>query len=151
MGFDSALSSSHNLASRLGQAVRGDHRPSQLIAVATDGETFGHHKGGTEKCLSYAFTQEFVDRGWTVTNFRPLPVPQPTHLGSGTEARHRLELRPRSRSLAGRLRLRRAKAAGISSWRKPLRLALDWLRDRASASLRNCGQQTTDRSLAGAG
>jgi alpha-amylase/alpha-mannosidase (GH57 family) len=31
MGFDSALSSSHNLAGRLGQAVRGDHRPSQLL------------------------------------------------------------------------------------------------------------------------
>ncbi|MCY7320948.1 MAG: glycoside hydrolase, partial [Phormidesmis sp. CAN_BIN36] len=69
MGFDSALSSSHNLASRLGQAVRGDHRPAQLIAVATDGETFGHHKAGTEKCLAYAFDQEFPHRGWTVTNF----------------------------------------------------------------------------------
>src|ERR687885_764775 len=35
MGFNDALSHAHNFAGRLGQAVRGDHRPAQLIAVAT--------------------------------------------------------------------------------------------------------------------
>ncbi len=53
---------------RLSQAVRNDDRPTQVISVATDGETFGHHKGGTEKCLPYAFSTEFPQRHWTVTN-----------------------------------------------------------------------------------
>ncbi|MGF1515253.1 MAG: glycoside hydrolase, partial [Elainellaceae cyanobacterium] len=49
MGFNEVLSSSQHFAGRIGQAVRGDHREAQLISVATDGETFGHHKGGAEK------------------------------------------------------------------------------------------------------
>ncbi|CAD5942167.1 hypothetical protein PCC9214_01997 [Planktothrix tepida] len=45
MGFNDVLNSSHHLSGRIRQAVRGDHRPTQLISVATDGETFGHHRG----------------------------------------------------------------------------------------------------------
>ena len=69
MGFNDVLETTDNFAIRLGEAVQGDRRPSQLINVATDGETFGHHKGGTEKCLAYAFKQEFANYGWTVTNY----------------------------------------------------------------------------------
>jgi alpha-amylase/alpha-mannosidase (GH57 family) len=48
MGFNDVLSSTDHFAGRLGQAIKGDHRSSQVISVATDGETFGHHKAGTE-------------------------------------------------------------------------------------------------------
>ncbi len=64
MGFNDVLDTSDNFANRLGQAVKGDLRPSQLINVATDGETFGHHKGGTEKCIAYALSEQFVNHGW---------------------------------------------------------------------------------------
>ncbi|ELR97724.1 DUF3536 domain-containing protein [Gloeocapsa sp. PCC 73106] len=69
MGFNDVLNSSHIFSRRIGQAVKGDHRQSQIISVATDGETFGHHKQGTEKCLAYAFIKEFPRKGWTVSNF----------------------------------------------------------------------------------
>ncbi|MEY4519685.1 MAG: hypothetical protein RLZZ499_2285, partial [Cyanobacteriota bacterium] len=68
MGFNDVLNTADNLADRLGQAVKPD-RLSQLISVATDGETFGHHKGGTEKCIAYALSQQFTHQGWTVTNY----------------------------------------------------------------------------------
>ncbi|XHX79385.1 MAG: DUF3536 domain-containing protein [Stenomitos frigidus ULC029] len=129
MGFDSALSSSHNLAGRLGQAVRGDHRPSQLIAVATDGETFGHHKGGTEKCLAYAFAHEFPDRGWTVTNF--------AHYLSLQAPTWEVELKPVTAWSCSHGVDRWQDDCGCGGgglwnqqWRRPLRDSLDWLRDQ---------------------
>lgn len=129
MGFDSALSSSHNLAGRLGQAVRGDHRPTQLVAVATDGETFGHHKGGTEKCLAFAFEEEFPRRGWTVTNF--------AHYLSLTPPTWEVELKPVTAWSCAHGVDRWQDDCGCGGggvwnqqWRRPLRDALDWLRDQ---------------------
>jgi alpha-amylase/alpha-mannosidase (GH57 family) len=128
MGFDSALSNSHHFVGRLGQAVRGDHRPAQLIAVATDGETFGHHKGGTEKCLAYAFVQEFPKRGWTVTNF--------AHYLSLAEPTWEVELKPVTAWSCSHGVGRWQEDCGCGGggewhqqWRRPLRDALDWLRD----------------------
>mgnify|MGYP000116380385 CR=1 FL=1 len=129
IGFDNALSSSHNLAGRLGQAVRGDQRPSQLISVATDGETFGHHKGGTEKCLAYAFVHEFADRGWTVTNF--------AHYLSLHTPTWEVELKPVTAWSCSHGVDRWQDDCGCGGgglwnqqWRRPLRDALDWLRDQ---------------------
>ncbi|MGA7934819.1 MAG: DUF3536 domain-containing protein, partial [Kovacikia sp.] len=130
MGFDdSTLSSSYHFAGRLGQAVRGDHRPSQLIAVATDGETFGHHKGGTEKCLAYAFISEFPSRGWTVTNF--------AHYLSLHSPTWEVELKPVTAWSCSHGVDRWQEDCGCGGgglwnqqWRRPLRNALDWLRDQ---------------------
>jgi alpha-amylase/alpha-mannosidase (GH57 family) len=129
MGFDNALSNSHHFVSRLGQAVRGDHRPSQLIAVATDGETFGHHKGGTEKCLAYAFVHEFPQRNWTVTNF--------AHYLSLAAPTWEVELKPVTAWSCSHAVGRWQEDCGCGGggewhqkWRRPLRDALDWLRDQ---------------------
>ncbi len=129
MGFSDALASSHSFAGRLGMAVRGDHRPAQLIAVATDGETFGHHRGGTEKCLAYAFTQEFEQRGWTVTNF--------AHYLSIHPPLWEAELKPVTAWSCSHGVDRWQDDCGCGGgglwnqqWRRPLRQALDWLRDQ---------------------
>lgn len=129
MGFDSALSNAHNFASRIGQAVRGDQRPAQLISVATDGETFGHHKGGTEKCLAYTFVNEFPSRGWTVTNFAHyLSIAPPTW---------EVELKPVTAWSCSHGVDRWQDDCGCGGgglwhqqWRRPLRDALNWLRDQ---------------------
>lgn len=141
MGFDDAtLSSSFHFASRLGQAIRGDHRPAQLIGVATDGETFGHHKGGTEKCLAYAFVQEFPQRGWTVTNFAHyLAISPPTW---------EVELKPVTAWSCSHGVDRWQDDCGCGGgggwhqkWRRPLRQALDWLRDRLITLYDEAGRQ----------
>jgi alpha-amylase/alpha-mannosidase (GH57 family) len=128
MGFSDIVYSSNFLAARIGAAVRGDHRPSQLISVATDGETFGHHKGGTEKTLAYAFVGEFPNNGWTVTNFA-----------------HYLSINPPSWEVEIKSVTAWSCAHGVDrwltdcgcggapgwhlKWRRPLRDALNWLRD----------------------
>ncbi|MEG3975821.1 DUF3536 domain-containing protein [Microcoleus sp. herbarium8] len=129
MGFNDVLSSSHHLAGRLGQAVRGDHRPAQLISVATDGETFGHHKNSTEKCLAYAFTEEFPQRGWTVTNF--------AHYLSQNPSTWEVELKPVTAWSCSHGVDRWQDDCGCGGgggwhllWRRPLRDTLNWLRDR---------------------
>ena len=129
MGFKDVLGSSDNLAGRIGQAVRGDRRPAQVISVATDGETFGHHKRGTEKCLAYAFTHLFSERGWTVTNFAHyLSIDPPTWS---------VELKPVTAWSCSHGVSRWQDDCGCGGgsgwhqqWRRPLRDALDWLRDR---------------------
>jgi alpha-amylase/alpha-mannosidase (GH57 family) len=109
--------------------VRGDHRPAQLIAVATDGETFGHHKGGTEKALAYAFTTEFERRGWTVSNF--------AHYWSLAAPTWEVELKPVTAWSCSHGVDRWQSDCGCGGgggwqqkWRRPLRDSLDWLRDQ---------------------
>jgi alpha-amylase/alpha-mannosidase (GH57 family) len=130
MGFSDVVYNSHHFAGRVGAAVRGDHRPAQLISVATDGETFGHHKKGTEKTLAYAFIGEFPRHGWTVTNFA-----------------HYLSLNPPSWEVELKSITAWSCAHGVDrwqedcgcggeggvwhqKWRRPLRDALNWLRDQ---------------------
>lgn len=129
MGFDTALSHSQQFVGRLGQAVRGDQRQAQIIAVATDGETFGHHKGGTEKCLAYSFVHEFPDRQWTVTNF--------AHYLSLDPPTWEVELKPVTAWSCSHGVDRWQDDCGCGGeggwhqkWRRPLRNALDWLRDQ---------------------
>ncbi|BAY52729.1 hypothetical protein NIES2134_121960 [Thermostichus vulcanus NIES-2134] len=128
IGFSDLLSSSQFLAGRLGQAVRGDRRPSQIIAVATDGETFGHHKHGGEKALAYAFRVEFPQRGWQITNFAYyLSLFPPTW---------EVELKPVTAWSCAHGVDRWQDNCGCGGggewhqrWRRPLRDALNWLRD----------------------
>jgi len=135
MGFGDLLSSSYGFASRLGLAIQGDGRPAQLIAVATDGETFGHHKHFTDKSLAYAFVQEFPQRGWIVTNF--------AHYLSMYPPEWEVMLKPvtawscahgvdRWQDDCGC-----GVAVGMGKWRRPLRNALNWLRDRLAEIYQN--------------
>ena len=129
MGFHNVLNTSQYFAERLRQAIQGDHRPSQLINVATDGETFGHHKPGTEKCLAYAFTREFPARRWQVSNYG--------HYLSENPPTWEVMIKPMTSWSCshGVERWRSHCGCGGSEqsqqyWRKPLRESLDGLRDR---------------------
>jgi len=129
MGFNEVLSSSQHFAGRIGQAIRGDHREAQLIAVATDGETFGHHRGGAEKALAYAVTQEFPAQGWTVTNF--------AHYLSLHPPKWEVVLKPVTAWSCSHGVDRWQDDCGCGGgglwnqqWRRPLRDSLDWLRDQ---------------------
>ncbi len=129
LGFNDVLNSSQHFAGRIGQAVRGDSHPAQLISVATDGETFGHHKKGREKALAYALTEEFPRRGWTVTNY--------AHYLSLNPPQWEVELKPVTAWSCSHGVDRWQDDCGCGGgglwnqkWRRPLRDTLNWLRDQ---------------------
>ncbi|MBD3883366.1 DUF3536 domain-containing protein [Phormidium tenue FACHB-886] len=139
MGFSDVLSSSGHLAGRVSQAVRGD-RPAQIISAATDGETFGHHKGGTEKALAYAFIEEFPRRGWTVTNY--------AHYLSLNPPTWEVELKPVTAWSCSHGVDRWQADCGCGGgggwhqkWRQPLRESLNWLRDQLSKIFEENGKK----------
>jgi alpha-amylase/alpha-mannosidase (GH57 family) len=141
MGFGDLLGSSHNFAKRLSQAVQGDHRPHQIVSVATDGETFGHHKHFTEKTLSYAFVEEFPKRGWNVTNYAHylslFPPQWEAELKSVTawSCAHGVDRWQGGCSCGG-------EGSGYQLlWRRPLRDSLNWLRDRLAAVYVDVGRK----------
>ncbi|MFP4694557.1 MAG: DUF3536 domain-containing protein [Halothece sp.] len=140
MGFHDVLTTSQYLTERLRQAIQGDQRPSQLINVATDGETFGHHKPGTEKSLAYAFTREFPARNWQISNY--------AHYLSLSPPRWEVMLKPVTSWSCphGVERWRNDCGCGGSpetqqKWRKPLRDSLDWLRDHLARIFETEGGQ----------
>lgn len=130
MGFSDVVYNSHHFAGRVAAAIRGDHRQSQLISVATDGETFGHHKKGTEKTLAYAFIGEFPRHGWTVTNY--------AHYLSLNPPSWEVQLKPVTAWSCAHGVDRWQDDCGCGGeggvwhqkWRRPLRNALNWLRDQ---------------------
>ncbi|MGC1310027.1 MAG: DUF3536 domain-containing protein [Phormidesmis sp.] len=145
MGFDDILRSSQNFADRLGQAIRPwqsdeasqnipahDRRQSQLISVATDGETFGHHRAGAEKALAYAVAYEFPARGWQVTSY--------AYYLSQCPPTWEVQLKPVTAWSCSHGVDRWQANCGCGGgggwqqqWRGPLRMALDGLRDRLAA------------------
>ncbi len=140
MGFSDVVYNSSHFAGRIGAAVRGDRRSSQVISVATDGETFGHHKKGTEKTLAYAFTQEFPHRGWTVTNF--------AHYLSLNTPTWEVELKPVTAWSCAHGVDRWQDDCGCGGapnwhllWRRPLRDTLNWLRDRLAVVYQEQGSK----------
>ena len=141
MGFSDVVYNSTHFAGRIGAAIRGDHRTAQLISVATDGETFGHHKSGTEKTLAYAFTKEFPHRGWTVTNFAHyLSLNSPNwevELKSVTawSCAHGVDRWQDDCGCGGEGSLWHQK------WRRPLRETLNWLRDQLIKVYEEHGRQ----------
>jgi alpha-amylase/alpha-mannosidase (GH57 family) len=129
IGFNDILRSSQYFANRIGQAVRANLGKSQLISLATDGETFGHHKKGGEKALAFALIRELPARGWTVTNF--------AHYLSISPPTWEVQLKPVTAwsCIHGVDRWQDDCGCGSEGgrhqkWRRPLRNTLDWLRDQ---------------------
>ncbi|MBL7129776.1 MAG: DUF3536 domain-containing protein, partial [Ignavibacteria bacterium] len=65
---DIAFDSLH-LMEQIDNIASGYSKQDQLISIAVDGETFGHHKHFTERTIAYLFTELAPDRGYKIVNF----------------------------------------------------------------------------------
>ena len=128
IAFEGLLTNGEHLASRLMGLFSDDRRHAQLVHIATDGETYGHHHRHGEMALSYAL-HHIESKGLArITNYGEfLDLHPPTH-----EARIRENT---SWSCAHGVERWRSNCGcntgkGFSQeWRGPLRDSLDWLRD----------------------
>ena len=129
IAFEGLLNSGEAFASRLESGFKSDTREPQLVHVATDGESYGHHHRHGEMALSWAL--KLIERGSTanLTNygefldkFPPTCEAQIVEDTSWSCA-HGVQ---RWRSNCG---CNGGRAGWNQRWRTPLRNSLDWLRD----------------------
>jgi alpha-amylase/alpha-mannosidase (GH57 family) len=131
VAFEGQLSNGEHFAQRLLSGF-SDARtgPYQLVHIATDGETYGHHHRHGDMALSYALRSIETNHPAQLTNYgEVLEKHRPTHLveiyeHTSWSCAHGIE---RWRSDCG---CHSGRHPGWSqAWRAPLREALDWLRD----------------------
>ena len=133
VAFEQLLARGENLAHRLLGALSDTRTHGQLVNIATDGETYGHHHRFGEMALAYALQVIEAREDARVTNYGEFLEQHPPL--------HEVEIRERTAwSCAHGVERWRSDCGchtGASHgwnqrWRTPLRDALDWLRDEVA-------------------
>jgi alpha-amylase/alpha-mannosidase (GH57 family) len=136
IAFEGLLNQGENFADRLlGSFVTSPENDStsaaQLVHVATDGESYGHHHKYGEMALSYALELIIHGERATLTNYgeflEKFPPEWEAEVVEDTSwsCAHGIE---RWRSDCG---CNSGRSGWNQKWRAPLRDALDWMRDAA--------------------
>lgn len=129
IAFNGLLNDGKRFADRLLSAIDKNDKAPQLVHVATDGETYGHHHKHGEMALAFCLDYIEKDGKAELTNygqFLELCPPQEEAQiieNSSWSCVHGVE---RWRNNCG---CNTGKPGYHQSWRKPLRQSLDWLRD----------------------
>ena len=129
IAFEKALSSSAMLVSMFKQGPTS----RSLVNVATDGETYGHHFKFGDLCLAHALEYEAKEAGFVVTNYGQYLEEKPPEFEvevkdfSSWSCAHGVE---RWRDDCGCHT--GGDGAWNQQWRRPLRAALEFLRDEAA-------------------
>ncbi|HSJ15491.1 MAG TPA: DUF3536 domain-containing protein [Longimicrobiales bacterium] len=141
VAFDGLLKNGERFANRLLGLFQHESRP-QLVHIATDGETYGHHHRHGEMALAYAVHFLQQNQLADVTTYAAfLAANEPEFEvriveNSSWSCSHGLE---RWRSDCG------CHTGGQpgwhQAWREPLRTALDWLRDQLTPPFERVGSE----------
>jgi alpha-amylase/alpha-mannosidase (GH57 family) len=128
IAFESLLDSGDNFVARLKAGFKDSPQP-QLVHVATDGETYGHHHRYGEMALAYALRLLEQDKSVKLTNYARFLEQYPPEFeceiveNTSWSCPHGIE---RWRSNCG---CNGGLPGFTQAWRAPLRQALDELRD----------------------
>ena len=128
IAFEGLLNSGESLAARLKGGFKDNAQP-QLVHVATDGESYGHHHKYGEMALAYALRLLEADKTVKLTNYggylAQFPPEYEAEIVDNTSwsCEHGVE---RWRSNCG---CNSGKPGWNQAWRGPLRQTLDELRD----------------------
>lgn len=139
VAFEQLLENGEKFASRLTGAISPQRDWTQLIHIATDGETYGHHHRHGEMALAYALEIIETKKWAKITNYGEFLERFPPswevqiHENTAWSCVHGVERwRSNCGCNAGRL-------GWNQNWRKPLREALDWLRDAVAPRFEELG------------
>ncbi len=141
VAFENLLERGESLAHRLLGSFSDTRSWPQLAHMATDGETYGHHRQHADMALAYALHLLESETSVRLTNYGEFLEKHPPELqvqifeNSSWSCVHGVE---RWRSDCGCCS--GMHAGWRQHWRKPLRAALDWLRDQLAALYQERGQ-----------
>lgn len=135
IAFSDLLSNGQAFAERLIDAFDDTREHPQLVHVAVDGETFGHHQRHGDMALAYCL--DFIESGDLVrlTNYGEfLALNPPDHEvevieNSSWSCIHGIERWQANCGCHSGMH-----SGWTQAWRQPLRQALDWLRDASAAT-----------------
>lgn len=133
VAYGGLLHNGVNFATRLSKSFKEDGTSAQLVHIATDGESFGHHHRHGDMALAYCLHHIRENELAKVTIYAEyLEKFPPTHEvqiveNSSWSCVHGLE---RWKSNCGCCADQ--SLSGKQQWREPLRNSLDWLREKLS-------------------
>jgi len=147
VSFGDLLRDGNLFCDRLMKAYQPTKKRPQLIHLATDGETYGHHKKFGDMALAYALHQCLSSRGLEVINYgaflkRFPPVYEveldegPKGKGTSWSCSHGVGRWEEDCGCSTG-----GQAGWNQKWRKPLREALNFLRDELSGILEGEGKK----------
>ncbi len=142
VAFEGLLSNGEHFAQRLLSGFSDGRRWPQLMHIATDGETYGHHHRHGEMALAYALHYIESNKLARITNYGEyLEKHPPTHeaeilRNTSWSCAHGIERWKSDCGCSGQQR-----SDWNQSWREPLRNALDALRDSLDADFEGQGAQ----------
>lgn len=143
IAFENALRSSRELVEQFIRAAAAGN----LVNVATDGETYGHHFKFGDLCLGHALEVEAKKAGFWITNYGEYLDRHPPELevkidngpngeGSSWSCVHGVGRWSRDCGCHTG-----GKPGWNQSWREPLREALNFLRDDTAIKFENLGSE----------
>lgn len=130
VAFDEILKDGNKFVRRLKEGVAENRDYAQLVNIATDGESYGHHTKFGDMALSYVLRIRAKEEGFTIVNYAQYLEKNPSMV--------EVDIKQASSWSCFHGVGRWKEDCGCSTgghpgwnqkWRKPLRDALDYLRD----------------------
>lgn len=130
VAFDEILKDGNKFVRRLKEGISENREYAQLVNIATDGESYGHHTKFGDMALSYVLRVRAKEEGFTIVNYAQYLEKFPPEM--------EVDIKQASSWSCFHGVGRWKEDCGCSTgghpgwnqkWRKPLRDALDYLRD----------------------
>lgn len=142
VAFDELLKDGNKFIKRLSDGVSEARDYAQLVNIATDGESYGHHTKFGDMALAYVLKIKAETEGFKITNYGEYLAKY--------ESDYEADIKQASSWSCFHGVGRWKEDCGCSTggqpgwnqkWRKPLRDALDYLRDRLAVIFENKGKK----------